>query len=138
MAGKSDILFITDDGLHIKEITEDDRLLRQTKIHFAKSGAQAIDILSSMPEIPVFIIHALPDINGVNISRSLSKQFPGILTILMTDHQLDIDQEHDNCDSSLVLPLPETQEDYAMVIRQGIRTHNYKGYILPTLNMQDT
>ncbi len=125
MSGKSDILFITDDGLHIKEITEDERLLRRIKIHFAKSGTQAIDILSFMPEIPVFIIHALPDINGVDISRSLSEQFPGILTIIITDHQPDIDQEHDNCESSLIMPLPETQEDYAMVIRQGIRTHNY-------------
>ncbi len=124
MPRQSTVLFISEDNERIKDIMKAEPLLEQIKIQCAGSESEGLDLLSSFPDIPVFVFHTSPESGAFDLSKSLSNHFPEITVTIMTYTIINSDQENNISDNSMVLPLPETSIDYALVIQQGVRTHN--------------
>ncbi len=126
MSAKNDVLFIEENNKRIEQIKQAEPLLEHTKIHFAKSVAEAIKVLSSLHDIPVFITHSSPGLDGLNVTKSLISSFPEISVTIMTDIMITADQNDTSNDHVLMLPKPDTTSDFALVIQQGILTHRSK------------
>jgi CheY-like chemotaxis protein len=123
MSGQDNVLFIEEDSTRLEQIKQAEQLLGQAKIHFAGSGPEAIDLLTSMPDIPLFIVHNPPELDAFDMTKSLSGLFPESSVTILMDQEVEAGQDHSNADNVLLLPIPAMATEYALVVRQGIHAH---------------
>ena len=123
VSGQNNVLFIENSSSRIQEIKEAGQLLGQAKIHFAGSGPDALDMLASMPDIPLFIVHNPPELNAFDVTKSLSLLFPESSVTILADHELTPAQDDSDAGNIPLLPIPRTATEYALLVRQGIHAH---------------
>jgi hypothetical protein len=123
MSGQDNVLFLEENSSRREQIKQAEELLGQAKIHFAGSEPEANDLLSSMPDIPVFVVHNPPELDAFALSKSLSGSFPESSVTILIDQEVKAGQDDSDTDNLLLLPIPAMATEYALVVRQGIHTH---------------
>jgi len=117
------VLFIDSRWHRIEELKLAEGLLEQTRIHFAGTGPDAVDILTPIPDMPVFIVHNPPECSGFDMMKSLSRLFPECPMTILVEQELDAGQTYNCTDNALILPLPATPGELALMILHCIHIH---------------
>jgi len=117
------VLFVDNRWHRLEEIKQAGEILDQTRIHFAGTGPDAVDILTPMPGIPVFIVHNPPELNGFDMMKSLSRLFPECSMTILVDQELDAGRMYNAVDYARILPLPATPAEFALMILNSIDAH---------------
>lgn len=120
------VLFVDDDEIMLRSL-ERVFLDEQFDKHFAKSGAEALEILSR-EEVHVIVTDmCMCEMSGAELIRIVKRQYPDILSIVLSgyaptdDLKRAIDQENIFRFMCKTLTL---EEDLKPVVRQAVEHHD--------------
>ena len=82
-------ILVVDDDPSMADSLADILEIKGFGVHTAYSGAEALEILRDQPVDILLTDVRMPDMNGVELYRKTRRNFPDLITILMTAYSAD-------------------------------------------------
>ena len=115
-------VLVVDDDRGVRRLTA--RMLRLAgyKVLEAESGAEAMQVLESNPEISLLVTDiVMPEMHGLDLADRVRARLPNLRVVLMTGHALELTVELELRDSRLpVLLKPFTAQQLLTKVREEL------------------
>ncbi|MCP4581284.1 MAG: response regulator [candidate division Zixibacteria bacterium] len=123
---KSQELLIVDDELLIRDLLFDYFNAKGYKVHLAKNGKKALEIIGQIEFQVALIDLKMPRIDGVELATLLNKKKPDVAVVIMTAYPTaESAMESMRCGVYDYIAKPFNMEELYMTIKRAFDEHQF-------------